>query len=204
MLVIGLTGPSGSGKSEVAKLLAEKGIPHIDCDSVYHSLISSESDCTQEIAEFFGTEVLNADGSVNRKKLSHIVFCGEDHEEKLALLGRITHKYVLVECRNMINEFEHLGKTAVTVDAPTLIESSFDRECDIVLVVTAPKEIRLKRITERDGITREAALERISSQNPDSFYTDRADFIINNDMGLNELKAQLEDFIIKYTKEKRP
>ena len=202
MLVIGLTGPSGSGKSEVAKLLAEKGIPHIDCDSVYHSLISSESDCTQEIAEFFGTEVLNADGSVNRKKLSHIVFCGEDHEKKLVQLGRITHKYVLDECRNMINEFEHFGKTAVTVDAPTLIESGFDKECNVVLVVTASEEVRIERIIKRDGISKEAALERINAQKPITFYTEKADFVIENDLGRNEMKSHIEDFIRKYIEEK--
>lgn len=204
MIIIGLTGPSGSGKSEIASLLKEKGFPHINCDEVYHSLLTPESECTGELAAFFSPEILFEDGSVDRKKLAESVFVGDGHEEKLITLGRITHKYVLGKCRDLIKEFERCGKTAVIVDAPTLIESGFDRECDAVLVVTAPKEMRLCRISERDGITREAALDRISAQKPDSFYTERADFVIENVSSRDELRERVDEFTERFIKENQP
>lgn len=195
MKIIGLTGPSGAGKGTAADLLAAYGVPHIDCDSIYHSLLTSGSDCTKALTAEFGMQILSCDGSVDRKKLSSLVFSGEGHEERLDRLNKITHNYVLQECRRLIEIHKQDGKRAVTVDAPTLFESGFDKECDIILVVSAPYSSRLDRITRRDGINQEKAIERLSAQKDDEFYISRADFVIENSSDLEKLKSQLEKFI---------
>ncbi len=195
MKIIGLTGQSGAGKSEVAKLLLMHGIPHIDCDKVYHSLLHDGSDCTNELAAAFGGEILASDGSVDRKKLAFVVFGEKGSPEKLTLLNSITLKYVLDKCRKIIEKYKAEGKKAVTFDAPTLIESGFHRECDVILAVTAAKEVRLIRIMHRDGITESKALQRINSQPSESFYTEQADFIIENNYSEKELREQTEKFI---------
>ena len=189
MKIIGLTGPSGAGKGEVAAFLCEYGIPHINCDSIYHSLLTPNTDCTYEIIKEFGLCVAADDGSVDRKKLAAIV------KDWLNTLNRITHKYVLIECRKLIEKYQGEGKKAVTIDAPTLFESGFDKECDIILVVTAPEDVRLGRIEERDSLGREKAKQRINAQPNDEFYTKKADFVIVNDSDKDALKEKVERFI---------
>ncbi len=195
MRVIGLTGPSGAGKGSAAALLSSYDIPHINCDEIYHSLLFAGSDCTNELAERFGKDIIDSDGAVDRKKLSAVVFSKDGREKALGDLNRITHKYVLSECRRLIEKYNAMGKKAVCIDAPTLIESGFHKECNIILVINAERAARLRRIIMRDGISLEKAMDRLNSQPPDSFYTEKADFVINNSGDLNDLKKQIEDFI---------
>lgn len=201
MKIIGLTGPSGAGKGEVAAFLCEYGIPHINCDSIYHSLLTPNTDCTYEIIKEFGLCVMADDGSVDRKKLAAIVFGDEKNKELLNTLNKITHKYVLIECRKLIEMYEGEGKKAVTIDAPTLFESGFDKECDIILVVTAPEAVRLGRIEERDSLGHEKAQQRINAQPTDDFYTQKADFVIVNDSDKGRLKEKVGEFINTFFRE---
>lgn len=201
MKVIGLTGQSGAGKGCVADVLSEHGIPHIDCDAVYHDILVPPSECLDALVSEFGKKILAPDGELDRKALGKLVFTGSWHKKRLQKLNTITHGFVLERCREIIKGYENDGIKAVTVDAPTLFESGFDRECDIILVVTAPKEARAERITERDGITTDAALERISAQNDEKFYTEKADFVICNDSDLCALRKKTEDFISEFIKE---
>lgn len=195
MKIIGLTGQSGAGKGTVASIFEKYAIPHIDCDKVYHSLLTSNSDCTKALADEFGAEILSRDGSVDRKRLGTAVFCGEGHAERLEVLNRITHKFVLDECRKILADFESQGKSAAVVDAPTLFESGFDKECDVIISVVAPLDIRLGRITERDRITREKALERFSAQKSEDFFRKHSDFIIENTGGTEELDTAIQKII---------
>ena len=194
VLKIGLTGPSGAGKGEVSRLLSSAGVFHIDCDKVYHSLLVPGSECTVSLSEYFG-DILDSDGAVDRKKLSSIVF---SDEYKLAALNSITHKFVLDECRRIIEDCAGRGISAVVIDAPTLIESGFDRECDVILAVTAPHELRKERIKQRDGLTDKEADKRLSAQQSDEFYTEKADFVIVNDSDINKLSRSVSDFINKF------
>lgn len=182
MLVIGLTGPSGSGKGVVGRFFEERGIPVLDTDAVYHALIDRPSACTQELKENFGDTILTADGGVDRKKLAALVF-GESNgqKERLLLLNRITHRYVLDTCRHWLKAKKEEGKRGAVIDAPLLYESGFDKECDRVIAVLASRESRLARIMLRDGLTVTDAERRLASQPMDDFYTDKADFIIQND-----------------------
>ncbi len=182
MLVIGLTGPSGSGKGLVARFLAKESIPSLDTDAVYHELISRPSACTEELKEHFGDTILEESGGVDRQRLASLVFGDEtEKKESLLLLNRITHRYVLEACRHWLSTQEKEGKRAAVIDAPLLYESGFDRECDLVIAVIASRQTRLARIMLRDGLTSEAAERRLSSQPRDEFYTEKADFVIRND-----------------------
>lgn len=198
MRIIGLTGQSGAGKGTVAKILEKKGIPHIDCDGIYHLMLTPDGECTKALAKHFGIEILAPDGSVDRKKLGSIVFSGEGHEKRLRELNEITHSLVLKKCKELICQYEKQGKTAATVDAPTLFESGFDRECDIILSVTAPEHIRLQRIISRDKISSEKALERFSAQKNEDFFRENSDYVIENSSD----EVALEDAVQKFIWEK--
>ena len=178
MIVIGVTGPSGAGKSLFCKYINELGLPMIDADEVYHSLLVPPSLCLKKIKEVFGDSVFNPDGTLDRKALGAVVFNSKD---KLELLNKTVLGFVLDRIREMISELEVKKQSVVFVDAPTLIESGFHLECDRVISILAKKDVRVERIALRDDLTREKALERVNAQKSDDFYISNSDHILEND-----------------------
>lgn len=176
--IIGLTGPSGSGKSLLCECLKELDVHVINADEVYHSLLLPNSECTRVLVEAFGSDILGNDLSPDRKKLSQIVFNSPD---KLALLNCIVLNIVIEEIKKKIGELEKNQVKNVIVDAPTLIESGFDHECDTIVSLLAPKDIRIARISKRDSLSEELARQRINAQKSDDFYIDNSDVVITND-----------------------
>lgn len=177
MKIIGITGPTGAGKSLLSEYMRENGIPVIDADGVYHSLLVPPSPCLDAIKASFGDGVLSANGELDRRALSEIVF---NDKEKLELLNSTVLGFVLDKARKILADHENEGYALAAVDAPTLIESGFDRECNIVVSVLSAPEIRVKRIMERDGIDRQAAETRVRAQKEDSFYTEYSDIVLVN------------------------
>jgi dephospho-CoA kinase len=195
MLIIGVTGPSGAGKGAVSEYLNTKyGFKIIDADAIYHGIISVPSDCVNEIAEHFGKKILNEVGGVDRKALSRFVF-GNENKDKLLLLNKITHKYVISKINDLINLFSNDGVDVCIIDAPLLIEAGVDEICDYVIAVVADKSIRAERIAKRDGIDKEAALLRINSQKPNSFYAEKSDCLLHNDLDKNTLGNFVDQFL---------
>ena len=187
MKVIGLCGGSGSGKGTVAKIFLDYGIPSIDADAVYHGLTSKKTPCTEALADEFGSEILNTDGSLNRRALSKIVFSDRDSREKREALNRISHAFVISEIVRILSDYESRGLCAAIVDAPLLFESGLDKKCDVIILVIAEKEIRISRIVKRDGISEADARARISSQLSDEYLKEHSDFVITNSCGLESL-----------------
>ena len=188
MLVIGLTGPTGAGKGTVAKLFASFGVQIIDADAVYHALLVPPSPCLDELTVRFGSSILNPNKTLNRPALGAIVF---SDQKALSDLNAITHRYVMEQIRS---ELDRLRKTQVKVallDAPQLFEAGADRDCDVVVSVLADEERRLSRITQRDGISPEAARKRMAAQLPDEFFRRNASYIIEN----NQSPEQLTDAV---------
>ena len=182
MKILGLTGPSGSGKAVVGRAFSARGIPVLDTDAVYHGWIEKPSACTEELAAVFGNQILASDGSVDRPRLAAAVFLDDGkREERLATLNRITHAFILKSCDEWLKTQEALGVAAAVIDAPLLIEAGLHLRCDAVIAVLAPRDLRLSRIVARDGISREAAEARIASQKPDGFYRELAGFVFVND-----------------------
>lgn len=190
MIIIGLCGGSGSGKGAVSKIFYEHGIPSIDTDAVYRELTVPGAQLLETLSSIFGNSVINSDGSLNRKKLSAIVF---SDTEKHKLLNSVTHKAILEESEKIITSYKNDGYPGVIVDAPLLFESGFNKKCDIIIAVTAPPEIRIRRITARDSITAEAAKQRIASQHSDEFLIENSDYVIENDGDLNALSNKVNE-----------
>ena len=178
MHIVGITGPSGSGKSLLGKYLSSISLPVINADEVYHSLLIPPSECLDKLHTAFGNDIFANDGSLDRKKLSALVF---NDKAKLDLLNSTVLDVVLKETRQIIKQYEDSGASVVFVDAPTLIESGFHKECNTVISVIAPQEIRTQRIIERDNLTKAKAEERIFAQKSDDFYYAHSDFVIIND-----------------------
>ena len=155
MKVIGLTGGTGSGKSVVSKSLAEAGAVIVDADQIAHEIILKGEPAYLEIVEYYGTDILDAEGNIIRKKLGEIVF---NDKEKLAFLNQCTHKYITAEVKRQIAAAKEEGTaTAIIVDAPLLLEAKLETVCDLVWVVYADPEVRAQRVMARDGITYELA-----------------------------------------------
>lgn len=192
MKIIGLTGPSGSGKGTAAHLLEKHGVPTIDTDGVYRKILIPPSMCLDELRSAFGVEVIQPDGTLDRKALAALVFTDK---EKLSLLNSITHKYILERTKKRIAYRRRCGAPAVTVDAPALFEAGFDSSCDFVIAVIADRTSRVERIMQRDGIDREAAQRRVSGQYPDEFYTSRSNYVIKNDGTSEELEQAVLEIL---------
>ena len=192
MLVIGLTGPSGAGKSTVGQILSTYGLPVLNADSIYHTLLTPPSECLSDLTECFGRGILAPDGTLNRKALAAIVF---DDPKDLEKLNHITHSYVLRDMRKNLKKLRDEGVPAAVFDAPQLFESGADRECNIVISVIAPEEIRLQRIQERDGISEEAALKRIRAQKSERFFRTHSDYVIENALSTDALLPQVRKIL---------
>lgn len=177
MHIYGITGPSGSGKSLLCEYLAARGIPHIDADALYHELLLPPSAAVDALAKAFGNAIITAEGGIDRAALSAIVF---HSPEKLSLLNRTVLPIVLDELRRRLESLRAEGLSAVAVDAPTLIESGFAKECDTVIAVLSPRDERIERIIARDHLSHHRAEERVDAQKPDEFYIAAAHIVLCN------------------------
>lgn len=178
--LVGITGGSGCGKSHLSGLLRENGIPVIDCDIVSREIMAKGTPCAKEVIEFFGNEIAEC-GEINRRALGRIVF---SDDKKLKKLNEITHKYIASDIYNKIKQEK---SPVVCLDGATLIESGI--KCDLMVGILADKEIRKKRIMERDGLSEADAVQRISAQQEDSFYIENCDFVICNNLGEFDIEA---------------
>ncbi|MDD3766810.1 MAG: dephospho-CoA kinase [Eubacteriales bacterium] len=174
-MVIGVTGGSGSGKSFFCKEAKKLGFHIIDADGIGHKVLLRGNPAYDEVVGFFGKEILSENGEINRKRLGEIVFSSKD---KLQKLNSITHFRISEKIDEIIQENKDKN---ILIDAALLFESGMDAKCDKVIAILAPKDVRIKRIMERDGLIYEKALKRINSQSSDEFYRLRADFVLQND-----------------------
>ena len=175
MFIIGLTGGTGSGKTSALRVLETFGALAIDCDAIYHELLASDEDMKIELAQRFPGAVNN--GIVNRSLLGSIVF---NDSAALLDLNAITHKYTIQNVEDKLAKWESQSGRIAAIDAIALIESGVNEKCDIVIGITAPKEIRIQRIIARDGINLQQAALRIDAQKPDSFFAEHCDYILVN------------------------
>ena len=198
MVKIGLCGSSGSGKGYVCEEFKRHGFVCIDTDRVYATkIVASGSDCLNELCMFFGKDILNSDGTLNKKVLSTKVFEGENASQHLKVLNNITHRYIRCDVERTVEECVASGVKAVVIDAPVLFESGFDNMCDITVCVTAPYDLKMKRIMERDGIPYHKAQARLQSQLTDDKLRELCDYEIVND-GTSAIDVQIADFIKKF------
>ena len=161
-VVLGITGGTGAGKTTVLDVIREMGGTVIDCDAVYHQMLSGSEEMRNAINAVF-PGVFHADGSLNRQKLGEEVF---SRRERLATLNDIVYRYVVPEVQRQLGN----GPGLYAVDAINLLESGLSELCDRTIAVTAPTELRVRRIMARDGISEQYARMRITSQKSDEYY----------------------------------
>ena len=194
MKIIGITGPTGAGKSILRDWFEMNNIPCIDADDVYHKMLIPPSECLDALRQEFGDGIFAPDGTLDRAKLGAIVFSSP---EKLELLNRTVLDKVLCRIRSLISEHKKNGYDSVAVDAPTLIESGFNTECSIVISILAPKQVRKQRIMERDSLSLDKAELRVNAQKDDEFYRDHSDVVIVNDKGRDHLEKEISSALAK-------
>ena len=195
MFTIGITGPTGAGKTSALRALKALGALVLDGDAIYHELLASSGAMRSELdARFPG---ILTDGAIDRKKLGGIVFADP---EALLDLNAITHKYVTEETDRRLAEWAAGGGKIAAVDGIALIESGRAKKCDVVVGVISPRERRISRIVLRDGITPEQAERRINAQKPDSFYEENCGRILRNTYNTaEEFEEKCKAFFIEIT-----
>ena len=174
MIKLGLTGPTGAGKSTVAALLAAKGIPLVDADAVARTVTEKGSPVLASLAATFGDSILRDDGSLDRKALAALAFSSKENTAKL---NAVTHPAILARIRKALAQTK--GK-AVILDAPLLFETGLQSLCDYTAAIVADESVRLLRITARDGISEKEARKRMAAQPDTAFYAARADILLYN------------------------
>jgi dephospho-CoA kinase len=190
MIIVGLTGSVGTGKSTVTNFFRELGAYIIDWDELAREVIRPQLGAWKEIVDYFGKDFLNEDLTINRQKLAEIVF---SDKEKVTKLNQIVHPKVFKEDERITNEIKSLDPDALIIkDIPLLFELTRPIFVDKVVVVSASERTQLRRLEEK-GMSREDAQSRIKSQLPLEEKIKSADFVINNDGPLEETKRQVEE-----------
>lgn len=189
MIIVGLTGSVGTGKSTVTNFFRELGAYIIDWDELARKVTHPNLKAWKGIVEYFGKDFLNEDLTINRQKLAEIVF---PDKEKVTKLNQIVHPEVFKEDERITNEIKSLDPDALIIkDIPLLFEVTRPIFVDKVVVVSASEQTQLRRLEEK-GMSREDAQNRIKSQLPLEEKIKSADFVINNDGPPEETKRQVE------------
>lgn len=194
MLVIGLTGGMGAGKSTVARLLAEQHGAHvIDADAVAREVVAPGAPALAAIAEQFGDEVLTDDGALDRSAVAGIVFADE---ERLRALEAITHPAIRARIATLLRDHEQAetGETderVVVLDHPLLVETGLADDLPVVVVVTAPEELRVQRLAEGRDIDPADARARMRSQASDEQRLAAATHVVRNDGDSDDLRRRV-------------
>lgn len=177
---IGITGPTGAGKTTALHALTALGVHVIDADEVYHSLLAHSVPMKEALVGRFGPTILDAQGRIDRKALGSVVFADPD---ALADLNAITHRFIIEEIDRQTAQAEAEGRPAVAIDAIALIESGVGETCDVVVGILAPKKVRIRRIMAREGISEDYARKRVEAQQGDDFFRTHCTHILENGEG---------------------
>jgi dephospho-CoA kinase len=202
--LLGVTGGIATGKTTVVKMLKEKGAPVIDFDLLARRVVEPDKPAWKKIVAYFGQQVLQEDRTLDRKKLADIAF--KDMEKRKKIEG-FTHPEIFVEFIRELTEITaRTPEAIILVDIPLLIELNLQYLFHKLLVVHVPEEQQIRRLMERDGISRDEVAGRLRSQLPIDEKVGYADFVIRNEGPLEETRKQVDDLwdrIVQLQKEKR-
>jgi len=193
MLIIGLTGSIGMGKSTTLQMFADEGVPVYDADAAVHAVYSSTAVPVVEAA-FPGT---TADGKVDRQKLSQRVLGNPDALKKLE---QIVHPLLGAHRQKFLEQAETSGAPIVLMDVPLLFETGGEKRMDAVVVVSAPAELQRERVLARENMTPDKLDAILARQMPDAEKRKRADFVVDTSRGLEPVRAEVKDILAKVAK----
>jgi dephospho-CoA kinase len=188
MIRIGLTGNIASGKSEVAKMLAERGATVIDADVLAREAVEHDSQALRDIVKRWGPDVLQKDGHLDRAALRHIVFADQT---ELDALNRIVHPGVTRLRDREIAQARERGDPLVICVIPLLFERNLVEEFDAIILVDAPRPLRLERLVATRGLEETDAMNMIAAQMPAELKRARADYVIENTGSIQELERDV-------------
>jgi dephospho-CoA kinase len=194
MLVVGLTGGIGCGKSEVRKRLLKAGVRVIDADTLAKEIAENNPAVVSTIKREFGPDMYDAAGKLQRKALAVIVF---NDSSRLAVLNGIIHPRVIGTVEREIDALREQGEKMVVVEAALHYEVNWNEAMDVMVVVSAPMEQRIPRVMQRDGVDEAAVHRRIATQLPIEEKIKRADFVIENDGDLSALQKKVDRLLAK-------
>jgi len=196
MMIIGITGGIGAGKSTLSSYIASLGYPVFDADEVSRNLTRDGSPVVDELAEEFGTEILQRPGVLNRKKLAEIVFADKEKNNRLRQIVTMKVREAAIK---WIAEYRKSGNyDIIFLDIPLLFETGSEDLCGQVWFVTADEEVRRKRVMARDGATAQQVEKRMRSQMPESEKAERSNEIVDNSRGVEELHQTVDALLKKY------
>lgn len=191
MLVWGLTGGIATGKSTVAEMLRDEGIPVFDADQVAREIVTPGKPAWQQIVAMFGEGVIGHDQQIDRAALAKIVFADTDARRRLEA---ITHPRIRDEIGQRILQAAGLGRNLAFVDAALMIETGWAKDFAGVLVVDCPPDVQLSRLTRRDKVSEDDAKKRIAAQMPLADKKAQATHVITNSGDLEQTRAQVKSF----------
>ena len=195
MIILGLTGSIGMGKSATAKMFADAGVPVYDADAAVHALYEKGGAAVRPLSERF--EGIVSDGAIDRSALrKHFI----DNPHAMSDLEAIVHPLVAKSQLKFRKEAEASGAALAVLDIPLLFETGGDARCDYVAVVTAPADVQRERVLSRPGMTEDAFAAILAKQTPDSEKRARADFIISSAFGFDFARQHVAAIIDLLTK----
>jgi dephospho-CoA kinase len=189
MILIGLTGNIASGKSEVAKMLADRGATIIDADELAREAVRPETQALRDIVKRWGKEIVKEDGTLDRAELRRIVFADQS---ELDALNRIVHPGVTRMRDREVARAKERGDPIVVCVIPLLFERNLVDEFDAIVLVDAPRPLRLERLVANRGLEETEAMNMIAAQMPAELKRARADFCIDNVGSLDELERNVD------------
>lgn len=192
--VFGLTGGIGSGKSTVAGLLRDRGVPVVDADALAREAVAAGSAGLAQVVDAFGQDVLDAAGDLDRKRLGALVFDNADDRRRL---NAITHPIVRQLSQQRFAELDRQGVELAAYDVPLLFEVGLDQVMRPVVVVNASEAAQIDRVVRRDGLSEAEARARIRAQLPLAEKRARADHVLENDGTLEELAVQVDALLAR-------
>ena len=185
-MILGITGGTGCGKTTLLQLIRQRGGLVLDCDEIYHQLLISDRALLEALHQRF--PLAFSDGSFDRKKLGSIVFADA---QALEDLNTITHSAIRQEVERRLEDAPPLA----AIDAIGLFESGLNRLCDLTVAVTAPEEVRVQRLVQRDGISPEYARSRIAAQHSPQWFSSRCDAVLENNGTAEEFRKKSIAFL---------
>lgn len=189
---LGLTGGIASGKSTADEFFKKKKIPIIDSDLIAHKIMEIGQNGYKAVVDYFGTDILNDDQTINRRKLGGIVF---NDKAKLKKLNELTHPLVHQEIKQQMARYRANQEKLVVIDVPLLFESGFESLCNGVLVISITPELQIERLMKRNDFTKKEAIARINNQMPLSEKEKRATYVVANTGTIDDLEKKLSDLL---------
>lgn len=192
-MLYGLTGGIGSGKSTVAAILREKGYTVLDADEIGKQVTAKDEPLLRLLVREFGIEIIKEDGTLDRRLLANIAF---NDKARTNRLNELVQTAILVRAAEVAHKRGiKKNENIQFFDVPLLFEAGWDQYFKEVWLVTAPEEIRIERVKDRDGLTEEEIRARIALQMPEEEKRAKADVVIENDEGMAKLRAQVDKLV---------